>query len=102
MESKKLNGYKIEFYSEEEYEQHKIDVLEGKYEWKDLKDVVVHGLVSDISEDLAEKIVDSTDWFGKNNKSYRDYNNDLILKDTAKQSFQTISKLSYCVITKIE
>ena len=93
METKELNNFKIEFYSEKEWNKVgsyigiQINYPNNKYA----------GLVSDISEELAEKIVD------KNTKdTYKDYHYDSwTWIYAAKQSFQTLSDLEYCVITKI-
>lgn len=116
METKQLNGYKIEFYSEEEwneelpiYRTKGIQIIcesdENTFEYA--------GLVSEINEDLAEKIVDKhqynkLDRFGNILVMYKDYgfekvnNEELFDIDFAKQSFQTLSNLEYCVITKME
>jgi hypothetical protein len=114
METKQLNGYKIEFYSKEPtchihgesdcvWWQEDIDKGDGLIGYLDCKKAMEQklceyaGLVSDINEELAEKIVD----WGEFDKGIKQYFND---KDdcwnciTAKQSFQTLSDLEYCVI----
>ena len=94
MESKKLNGYEIEFITK--YEYCNLPMYEDR-DW--LNDKIYVGLVSDISEELAEKIVDFIhDDIGGGYKEY----NDIGYKYTSKQSFQTLSDLPYCVITKIK
>lgn len=89
MESKQLNGYDIEFYSKDEYCD-----LPMYTDRSRLDDKVYVGLVSDISEELAETIVDSYGLF-------MDYIINAIHLETAKQSFRTLSDLPYCVITKL-
>ena len=111
METKQLNGYKIEFYSEEEWKSDKdgfpiyfnIGFLFGNNHYA--------GLVSEINEELAEKIVDDWQDYGllslnviysgyKDYKQTQTYEYDLYPFNTAKESFQTLSDLPYCVIIK--
>ena len=125
METKQVNNYKIEFYSEEEWNMMPY-----------FKHEEYAGKVLDINEELAEKIVDKK--FGEtriNNKNiftYKDYSGIVskyypftlegelsektlqqcwenggklttsFFHSTAKESFQTLSDLEYCIITKIE
>jgi len=114
METKQLNGYKIEFYSEEEK-------LNTKYEYEDawinkieydarvafMKGKLLYtGKVSEINEELVKKVVDIYQegayfegyWEiqGYKGYEYAEYP----CYDTAKDSFETLSKLPYCVITK--
>lgn len=119
METKELNGYRVEFYSDEEW-----GILDNlpKHVWIDETvyskrigrepNTKFAGLVSDISEKLAEKIVDKhqynqIDRFGNLLVMYKDYgfervnNEELFDIDFAKQSFQTLSDLRYCVVSKV-
>ena len=94
METIELNNYEIKFYSEEEY-------YKG-YEIP-LNSIQYAGLVSDISEDICKKVID---WLPHRHQNY-----DLFYEypdkgftnkcTNAKESFQTLSNLPYCVITKI-
>ena len=102
METEQLNNYKIEFYSEEEYKEHLENVDNGIITLKHSKGLIEHGLVSDISEELAEKIVERSPQLENGYRLWNDYNDKLLGLETAKQSFQTLSDLPYCVITKIE
>lgn len=93
-----LNNYSIEFMDSFEYKQHILDIYYGKTEWKDLKDVFTHGKCSDIPESIANKIVDKTGTILGGYINYKDENNMLTIKDSAKESFQSLSNLEYCVI----
>ena len=119
MESKKLNGYEIEFITK--YEYCNLPMYEDR-DW--LNDKIYVGLVSDISEELAEKIVDNliSSSFkdtligldtiykhdGENINIYKNYIEsniniaNMYTCKTTKQSFQTLSDLPYCIITKIK
>jgi hypothetical protein len=111
METKQLNSYNIEFYSKEEWNQDYIENVTKVGEDKILDIYNNHneyaGLVSDISEELAEKIVDLHEkrYNELTNKwesiTYKDYKDKLSWTCTAKQSFQTLSELPYVVISKI-
>ena len=97
METKELNNYKIEFYSDKEYYE------SCTLTQSNMRDEYA-GLVIEIPEELAEKIVDES--WGLPITTYKDYRT-LIEKDEetifeAKQSFQTLSDLKYCVVTKIK
>ena len=129
MTTKQLNGYRVEFYSEEEWNEivlysRTVDTFDGEValpymirkDWwysKCIADALVRqndfgiftkndieeancffeGKVSEIPEELAEKIVDS---YGL----YKDYSDSVMRFNIAKQSFQTLSDLPYCVIIK--
>jgi hypothetical protein len=97
METKQLNGYKIEFYSFKEYSE----ILSNNLRGKNIDLGIYAGKVSEISEELAGSIVEFV--HGVNNIGYRDYliKTMVSTKDTAKESFQTLSDLEYCVINKI-
>lgn len=115
METKQLNNYRIEFYSEEEFKDciksEEYDELKIERNINILSKITDYtGLVSGISEELAEKIVDciaSKLCVGaKQYSQYKDYKHDydksFITISSAKESFQTLSNLPYCVvITKI-
>ena len=150
METKQLNGYRVEFYSEEEWNEivlygRTVDTFDGEVtlpymtrkDWwysKCIADALVRqndfgiftkndmeeancffeGKVSEIPEELAEKIVESN-WDKRENKyrqsdvhivskKYKNYN---LSKFYGMQwinyvsiSFGTLSDLPYCVITK--
>ena len=129
MTTKQLNGYRVEFYSEEEWNEivlygRTVDTFDGEVtlpymtrkDWwysKCMADALVRqndfgiftkndmeeancffeGKVSEIPEELAERIVDS---YGL----YKDYSDSVMRFNIAKQSFQTLSDLPYCVIIK--
>lgn len=97
MEIKQLDNYKIEFLTDEEYCN--LPMYSNR-EW--LKDKLFIGNCDDISEELASKIVDNL--FGNSYKDYQNPNKGSYAPgytlDTAKQSFQTLSDLLYCVIFK--
>ena len=116
MTTKQLNGYRVEFYSEEEWEGEPLNIFSwsGGISMIDkIKRVISDyaGLVTEIPEELAEKIVSS--WQDYESLSldvsyngYRDYKSSSTYEYAkypfrdAKQSFQTLSNLPYCVITK--
>ena len=112
METKQLNEYKITFISDEEASRpFNVNSLQFLLGFSALEKAEYYGKVSDISEELAEKIVDkiniidrvcidgslydTTDYFDYYINKYSDN-----IKE-AKESFQTLSELKYCVITKI-
>ena len=113
METKQLNNYKIEFYSEKEWNKEYVtssvypsltDTLGDIFDLDKNKYIYI-GKVSDISEELAKKLVegnngynDSTMWL-----NYKTNENNFVRYhcNTAKQSFQTLSDLKYCVILKL-
>ena len=132
METKQLNGYKVEFYSEEEWNE-EIDIafgittfgkiklwkyklsLEGKsLNFKREKDNYEYaGLATEIPEELAEKIVSSWQCYESLSldviyNGYIDYKSSSHYEYAkypfrdAKDSFKTLSDLPYCVITKID
>ena len=116
MTTKLLNGYRVEFYSEEEWEGEPLNI----FSWSGGLDILgilkraiseYAGLVTEIPEKLAEKIVSS--WQDYESLSLDvSYNGYIDYKSSsnyeyakypfmeAKQSFQTLSDLPYCVITK--
>jgi hypothetical protein len=104
METKQLNDYKIEFYSKREWgsDMEINGVPLHMYLKNPMMTVTLYlGLVSSISEELAEKIVDKADI-----DMYMNYKESNEIKSwynchTAKQSFETLSDLPYCVITKL-
>ena len=113
MTTKQLNGYRVEFYSEEEWNEEGSDDMTPKLYYTDLDvDWMIYaGLATEIPEELAEKIVSS--WQDYESLSldvsyngYRDYKSSSTYEYAkypfrdAKQSFQTLSNLPYCVITK--
>lgn len=111
MEIKQLNGYKIEFYSEGEWKISKTEYSASikltsmsRYLGGDSNKIPHAGLVSEISEELVEKIVEGR----YRNGLYPDYTVEepdecMIYRiSTAKESFQTLSDLEYCVITKLD
>ena len=110
METKQLNNYKIEFYSEEEWNKLRISTTNIIY--KDVEEGIVciynpkyAGLVSDISEELAELICKNDMNFCEsincNDILYINYQTKRHNLYTAKESFQTLSELPYCVIKLI-
>ena len=122
METKQLNGYRVEFYSGEEYYEgyqssthdnlwvipalNEIDYV------RKLNGIIQYaGLATEISEELAERIVDKItedDWdeielslpIEERFSGYRDYQDRAYSCETAKDSFKTLSNLPYCVIIK--
>ena len=111
METIELNNYKIKFYSEEEYYKgYEIPLntnlwivpalQEEDYKRKLNNSIQYAGLVSDISEDICKKVID---WLPHRHQNY-----DLFYEypdkgftnkcTNAKESFQTLSNLPYCVI----
>lgn len=98
---KTLNGYKIEFYSEDEWNtliRNTTDTM-GELFINDhlASELEYAGLVSNISEELCTYIVS----FELNGK-WVNYNDKYNSCNTANESFQTLSDdLPYCVITKI-
>lgn len=94
MEVKKLNGYKIDFYSEEEWNEdiyHNLFIVAEPF-------CNYAGLVSEISEELTDKLVDSSFYKSKikNEKQI------IVSGHSSKDNFiYTLSDLPYCVITKI-
>ena len=116
METKQLNGYRVEFYSEEEWEGEPLDILSwsGGISMIDkIKRVISDyvGLVTEIPEELAEKIVSSWQYYESLSldviyNGYIDYKSSSKYEYAkypfrdAKQSFQTLSDLPYCVIIK--
>lgn len=126
METKELNGYRIQFCDKEQwfretgmfgmsmngafnsYKRSESEVIKQPY----------GGLVSEIPEELAEKIVHKTlgsigvGWKRRRGIitekradiwRYLDYRTDKYINrcHTANQSFQTLSDLAYCVITRL-
>lgn len=147
METNQLNGYRVEFYSEEEWNEivlygRTVGTFDGEVtlpyttrkDWwysKCMADTLVRqndfgiftkndmeeancffeGKVSELPEELAEKIVDKItedDWdeielslpIEERFSGYRDYQDRAYSCETAKDSFQTLSDLPYCVIIK--
>jgi hypothetical protein len=119
METRQLNNYNIEFYSEKDWDT-------GTPSIKEIvnKKAIFYGLCDKISKELAEKIVDKMnnihtickDWIFAKDEIYKidetgvcqyiDYKQSNLDKSmyickTAKQSFATLSDLPYCVITKL-
>ena len=113
MKTKQLNGYKIEFYSKEEIirTSHCGDECDGTpILFFHQAGIGLHNLytgkVEDISEELAEKIVEYSDEhadeYWRVYKDYREKEHPYITDiQFAKQSFQTLSELEYCIINKI-
>ena len=114
-----LNGHRIYFYSEIEKQRHREEnIWITQVQYNILKGIIdntllYNGLVSEVPEELAEKIVDKhqynqIDRFGNLLVMYKDYgfekvnNEELFDIDFAKQSFQTLSDLPYCIINKID
>ena len=112
MTAKQLNGYKVEFYSEEEWNNYKVCGTNERNRLqigipmncctKELLNCEYVGLATEIPEELAERVVDES--WGLPVTTYKDYRTP-IEKDgetifEAKDSFQTLSDLPYCVITK--
>ena len=95
METKKLNRYKIEFYSGEEWKNYPYNIM---LEVRKLE-ALYAGLVSEINVNLAEKIVHKCD--NTLPSLYPDYSGKSFAENTAKESFQTLSDLPYCLITKL-
>ena len=130
MITKQLNGYKVEFYSEEEwnkdismYPEYKIPFGEATISRFNNPEIVTKiskgiinpylyvGLATEIPEELAERIVDKItedDWdeielslpIEERFSGYRDYQDRAYSRETAKDSFKTLSNLPYCVIIK--
>lgn len=111
MKSIELNGYKIEFYSEEEWNE-PIDFDNGwgtigeniiQYQEEHNQDYI--GLVNEISEELCEKIVKKDMNFCEstncNDILYINYQTKRHNLFNSKQSFKTLSELEYCIISKI-
>ena len=103
MKEKKLGEFKITFYSKKDFTKTVYTKEEGVQKGYD--DFRYFGAVKDISEELASKIVD----YNINNLvnldfGFRDYT---VIKGylypckTAKDSFKTLSKLTYCTINKV-
>lgn len=119
MQTIKLNSYNIDYYNDNEYYSlyHGIEnELEIIYnENKDSYYVPIYlGLCKNISEELANKIVDY-EYYGYNEQlepmkfGYKNYKpKDFFDKftmypfKTAQESFQTLSNLKYCVIIKLQ
>lgn len=104
----KLNGYEIEFYSQTEWDTMSISGTNErnvlpigiplKNCTKELLKCEYIGLCSEIPEKLAKKIV-SVDF------EYSIFRNGKIITfsgHTAKEHFQTLSELKYCIIHKIK
>lgn len=123
MTTKQLNGYRVEFYSEEEWNNYKVCGTNERNRLpigipinccsKELLNCEYVGLVTEIPEELAEKIVSS--WQDYESLSldvsyngYRDYKSSSTYEyakypfKNAKDSFKTLSDLPYCIITKNE
>ena len=147
MTTKQLNGYRVEFYSEEEWNEivlysRTVDTFDGEValpymtrkDWwysKCIADALVRqndfgiftkndieeancffeGKVSEIPEELAEKIVSSWQEYESlsldvSYNGYIDYKSSSTYEyakypfKNAKDSFQTLSDLPYCVIIK--
>ena len=111
METKQLNNYKIDFYSKEEFREFSITKqIDNSYNvafgdrFNNAGETYCSyaGLVSEIPEELAEKIVDKSE--GREDvMCFKDYSKEKHFTcSNPKQSFQTLSELPYCVITKIE
>ena len=111
MDSVKLNGYSIDFYSEQEWIGAPLDILSwsgGLSMLEKLKRLSSEyaGLCTEIPEHLAKAMVDTYQdginwqryWEINGYKNYSNSDNDYWL--TAKESFNSLSKLPYCIITK--
>lgn len=103
MEIKQLNNYKIEFYSEEEWKDYPYNIMLEVRKFEGL----YTGFVSDINEELAGKIIEPHEkryndltkkWESITYKNYKDNSS---WTCTAKESFQTLSELPYCIIKPI-
>ena len=136
METKQLNGYRVEFYLEEEWNEiviygRTVDTFDGEVtlpymtrkDWwysKCMADTLVRqndfgiftkndieeancffeGKVSEIPEELAERIVDKTPQLEDGVRLYEDYTECSLGFETAQESFQTLSNLPYVIIIK--
>ena len=119
METKQLNGYKIEFYNKEPFyhihspsrsmwwETEIEQSNDGEIDWFTCKEAMQReeyikfaGKVSDISEELAKLLIETGSYYStfKNYKTNDNHKSNQC--KSAKQSFQTLSDLEYCVISK--
>jgi hypothetical protein len=111
METKRLNNYKIDFYTEEEWNE-PINFDSGwgrvgenilQYQEENKQDYV--GLVLDINEELLDDIIDNSDFIDEQrcNCGERDtcYYCNRIWDSSKLELFQTLSDLPYCAITKL-
>jgi len=115
MESKIINGYKIEFFNKLQFNnfisfkyddgtntvamsQDRIEKVNNFIEIYKLSIYV--GSVSDIQEELAEQIVDKTPQLQESYRLFDDYTGETLGCETAKESFETLSDLPYTIITK--
>jgi hypothetical protein len=97
MKKIELNGYNINFYSEKEWFG---TGIRGNINH------LYHGLVSEIPEKLAAKIVDINynrinvnGYIASVKYGYKDYKDDNQSHASPIKSFETLSELPYCVIT---
>ena len=104
----KLNGYEVIFYTEEKWNSLFRESLDFVAPFRDImehdhscgKNEYV-GLVSQVSEELAEKIVDKDLTHYELGGRYRDYTELQYIVKTAVMSLLTLSDLPYCVIVKL-
>jgi hypothetical protein len=100
METKELNGYKIEFYSEDNF-------YNSHYYGRDNKNDVYIGEVVNITEELSEKIIGSiSDYIEDRFCSCGERHTCYYCERMFNYSFQEfiyneLSNLPYCIITKI-
>ena len=102
METKKLNRFKIEFYSEEEFKNciksNEYDELKVERNITILSKITDYaGLVSEIKEELAKQIIKGSYL----NFKQPFWNANTGYLPTAKESFKTLSDFPYCVISQI-
>jgi hypothetical protein len=98
MDTKELNGYKIIFYTDDEYDN--LPMYQDRT-WLD--DKLFVGNVSGAYKELCELIIDS-DFYETINgiqNTFYNYKTEYFDEITPTQSFQTLSDLLYCSITKL-
>lgn len=96
-----LNGYTIAFCSQAAQLKSLTPCVMGfgVNEWSQDGDLLFAGSVSGVTEEIAEKIVEWSE-FDKGVKAYRNEKYDCWNCITAKTSFRALSDLPYCVITE--